>query len=69
MTTVFDMETGKILEISRIPAAPNRTATNQSIDFGLTSPGLQEAVVDRPAIRIPPDLATLDIAEILARFR
>ncbi len=69
MTTVFDMETGEILECSRISAAPNRTVSNQSFDFRLTGLALQEVEADRPAVRIPPDLATLDIAEILACFR
>ncbi len=69
MTTMFDMETGEILERSRISAAPNRTVSNRSFDFGLTGLAVQEVEADRPAVRIPPDLATLDIAEILARFR
>lgn len=69
MITVFDMETGEILECSRRSATPARGQSNRPLQDGLMGPALQLVEADRPAAGMPPDLATLDLAEILARFR
>jgi hypothetical protein len=69
MITVFDMATGEILHRSEPKAAPIRAASNVSTGFELPRLGLQEVESHRPAVRMPPDLAALDIAEVLAQFR
>jgi hypothetical protein len=69
MITVFDMATGELLHRSESKAAPIRVASNVSTGFELAQPALQEVESHRPAVRMPPDLAALDIAEVLAKFR
>jgi len=69
MITVIDMVSGEVLHRSGPPAAPRRVAPNVSTDIGLPQPALQEVETPEPVVRMPPDLATLDIAEVLARFR
>ena len=69
MITVFDMATGEILHRSEPKAAPNRAASNVSTDLEHPQLALQEVESHRPAVRMPPDLAALDVAEVLAKFR
>ncbi len=69
MITVFDMATGEMLHRSEPQAAPIRAASNVSTGLELPQLALQEVESHRPAERMPPDLAALDIAEILAKFR
>jgi len=69
MITMLDIETGETLERSARPDAPGRALLNGSSAIRLPQPGLQEIALERPAVRMPPDLASLDIAEVLARFQ
>jgi hypothetical protein len=71
MITVFDMETGEMMKRSATPAAPSRAVSSMITDRRTAEPALALQVLEtnRPAARMPPDLALLDRAEILARFR
>ena len=72
MITVFDMETGKILECSGQAAETRSPAMSDVQPDRQPQLALQlvEAVQEERAdVRMPPDMALLDIAEVLARFR
>ena len=69
MITVFDMTTGEILHRSDFKAAPIREASNVSTDLEFPQLALQAVESHRPVVKIPPDLAVLEVAEVLAKFR
>lgn len=72
MITVFDMETGKILECSgQVVEARSSAMSDVQPDMQpQLALQLVEAVQEERAdVRMPPDMALLDIAEVLAHLR
>jgi hypothetical protein len=69
MITLLDMETGAILERGARPDARQDALPELLPTTLMTLAGLHEVGLQRRAPRMPPDLALLDIAEVLARFR
>ena len=69
MITVLDMETGAILDSQNLAYTPD--CRTEAFDPVHACPQLALAQVEteQPANRMPPDMATLDIAEILDSFR
>jgi hypothetical protein len=70
MITMFDMETGKIIQCSALPIAPNGmvSATTHG-DTLQPRLALQEIPINAPKQRLAATLACFDIAEILAKYR
>ncbi len=69
MISVFDMETGAILDSQNLAYTPERKPEEYDPTHAGLQPALVEIESERPASRMPPDMATLDIAEILESFR
>ena len=69
MITVFDMETGELVERGSLQIAQIGAVASVSARQWRPEPALQALEADRPALRMPAELALVDSAEILARFR
>ncbi len=69
MITVLDMETGEILQCGSTAAAPADALPESFHTHQELQTGLQTTEQIRAEIRMPVDMATLDIAEFIARLR